>query len=358
MGGGVTPAPAPRESRGFPRGAAPVPGSPTETIAPSAAPCTTQGHGEGSTRRWFQAVGLPRPTNQWEPTWEVSLYSSARDARPSAVAWSWRALRERLREFRVARGVTDKRELPAWSPAQLLPGARRANDNVATVSCIVLDYDDGTSLDLALGPWLDWPCLWHTSWSHTEEVPRFRLVVPLERAVPARAWRWVWAWAAQRAAGNIDGACKDASRLYFLPAVKDADAPRWAGHHDPGGRLCDPDWHLASEEELARAGRAPEALARREEYQRTRPMVVGAAGAKAAAREALRHDPAARERAGLELGARITSEAARGIRCPGCGRDSVWFPIAPDGAGGARCNHANSCGWYGWIDELLRGGKV
>lgn len=320
----MTPTPAPREGRGFPDGSAPSPSAPTDTV----------------------------------PRWEVSVYRSARDARPSSRAWTWTALREALGTFRVAEGVDDKRNLPAWSPAIVGEGQRRANDNVQAVSCIVLDYDDGTSLDAALGPWLDWPCAWHTSWSHTDEVPRFRLVVPLERAVPARAWRWVWAWAAARASGGIDGACKDASRLYFLPAVKTADAPRWAGHHDPGGWLCDPDWHLASDDELARAGRAPEAVARRDEYQRTRPVVVGAQGATAALRDALRRDPVARQRAGEELGARMVAEAARGIRCPRCGRNSVWFPIAPDGAGGARCNHQNSCGWYGWLDELLRGEKV
>jgi len=321
----MTPTPAPREGRGDPTlGGAPSPYAPASTV----------------------------------PRWAVSLYRSARDARPTAQAWTWAALRESLSVFREAPGIADKRDLPAWSPAALAAGARRANDNVAAVSCIVLDYDDGTSLDAALGPWLDWPCAYHTSWSHTDEVPRFRLVVPLQRPVPARAWRWVWAWAAGRAAGGIDGACKDASRLYFLPAVKSADAPRWAGHHDPGGWLCDPDWHLATEEELARAGRAPEAVARREEYQRTRPTVLAAQGVEAAAREALRRDPAARERAGRELGARMVAEAARGIRCPRCGRASVWFPIVPDGAGGARCNHQNSCGWYGWLDDLLRGGKI
>lgn len=320
----MTPTPAPREGRSFPVGGAPSPSTPTGTV----------------------------------PRWQVSIYSSARDARPSARAWTWAALREALGTFRVVQGVDDKRTLPAWSPAIVGEGQRRANDNVQAVSCIVLDYDDGTSLDAALGPWLDWPCAWHTSWSHTDDVPRFRLVVPLDRPVPARAWRWVWAWAAARAAGGIDGACKDASRLYFLPAVKSADAPRWAGYHDPGGWLCDPDWHLASEEALARAGRAPEAVASREEYRRTRPAVVGAQGATAALRDALRRDPVARQRAGEELGARMVAEAARGIRCPRCGRNSVWFPIAPDGAGGARCNHQNSCGWYGWVDELLRGGKV
>ena len=246
-------------------------------------------------------------------------------------------------------GVEDKRQLPAWSPATLAPGARRANDAVEALSAIVLDYDQGgVSVAEALAPWASWPALAHTSWSHTEEAPRFRLVVPLARPCPRSAWRWVWHWAAGVAAGAIDGACKDASRMYFLPGCPRIDASRWAVVQDPGGQLCDPDWHRQSADTLAAAGR-PVAAPR----PATRAIVGSDRQLEQVAREALRNDPAARERAAIHLGARLTSERASGVRCPRCGDRSVWWLLNPEKQASAQCNHRNSCGWYGFIDQLL-----
>lgn len=289
--------------------------------------------------------------------WGISWYASARDNRPRRIEAEWSRLVARLTTHQIREGVADKRDLPAWSPAVLAPGARRANDAVEAVSCIVLDYDDGTELATAREPWMDWPHIWHTSWSHTEELAKFRLVIPLARAVPVVAWRWVWAWAARRAAGGIDQACKDASRLYFLPAVKSANAPRWAGVHDPGGWCCDPDWDRATVEELQNAGKAMHAVQARALYREAAPRVVASGGAMDAIRAALRVDPDARRRAGEHLGGRLTSSRVSGVVCPRCGDRSVWWLLEPDARRQAACNHRNSCGWHGWIDELVGGGE-
>ena len=284
--------------------------------------------------------------------WELSIYRSARDAQPRRVALDWQGLVELLSQHADALGVADKRELPAWSPAVLEPGARRANDAVESLSAIVLDYDQGDcSAAEAVAPWSSWPTLAHTSWSHQPGAPRFRLVVPLARPCPRKAWRWVWGWAAERAAGTIDGSCKDASRLYFLPAAPRLDAERWAVVHDPGGELCDPDWHRQPDDVLAAAGKPPTPP------RPATPAVVGSdRQLEQLAREALRNDPAARLRAAQALGARLTSERAYGVRCPRCNDASVWWLLAPEARSSAECNHKNSCGWYGWIDQLIGGG--
>lgn len=293
------------------------------------------------------------PRGAGNPVWEVSLYGGARDNRPRRLALDWKGLGELLTDHVRFPADADKRTLPAWSPAVLPEGATRANDRVESLSCIVLDYDDGTSPDVALVPWLDWPCIVHSSWSHSEALTKFRLIVPLARPVPLRAWRWVWSWAAGRAAGTIDQACKDASRLYFLPARRGAGAV-FSFCHDPGGYLCDPDWHRQTEEALALAGRAPEAVAARvrADIPQT-PTSVGKG--LSAAREALRRDPRVRRQAAAFLGARTTTERAYGIKCPKCGDRSVWFLLEPDKKAGCECNHKNSCGWFGWIDDLSGG---
>lgn len=70
----------------------------------------------------------------------------------------------------------------------------------------------------------------------------------------------------------------------------------------------------------------------------------------------LRVDPGTRERAALALGGMVAGASAKGIRCPSCGRPSVWWPIVPDAESQtARCHHLNSCGWWGRISDLLGG---
>lgn len=231
--------------------------------------------------------------------------------------------------------------LPCWSPTVYAPGATRGSAGVLAVTALVLDHDDGLSIEEALRPWADWPLLLHTSWSHRAEHPRFRIVLPLDRAVPARVWPRAWRWAWARAGGRIDEACKDPARLWLLPAVPDAEQPYEARVEDPGGELLDLDWQ--------RLPPAPEEL--------PTPRVPVEA-APAAVRRLLRTSREHRERAAQLLGARILARRAEGMRCPACGRRSVWFWLEPGTQDGARCQHQRTCGWWGGLDELLRQGGL
>jgi hypothetical protein len=47
------------------------------------------------------------------------------------------------------------------------------------------------------------------------------------------------------------------------------------------------------------------------------------------------------------------TERADGVPCPGCGRPSAWFFLAPHRATRARCKHRKSCGWTGPLTDLL-----
>ena len=318
------------------------------------APGTTPGSGTGLADLPPRLSPPPEQHTSGQFRIKVSAYRSALDATPRTIETDFQGFVKSLTTFRDGNGIDDKRKLSAWSPATLKPGARRANDNVVEVSAIVLDYDSGdTSIAEALTPWSSWPAIVHTSWSNAEESPKFRIVVPLARPVPAAAWRWVWVWASTLAAGTIDRACKDASRLYFLPYRRDG-RPAFAALHDPGGWLCDPDWHRASPADWERAGR-PERVLTEAQRARLTERPISEAAARRVARDALRNDPSLRARLASDLGARTTSERAFGITCPRCRRESVWFALHPAQWGGAACNHRNSCGWSGFIDEL--GGK-
>lgn len=123
-------------------------------------------------------------------------YSRLKRARDEAeeagedVALALEATRETLRK--EARGGA-KATLPCWAPATFKPGARRNSKGVTELSCLVLDYDDGTDPESASAIWESWFHILHTSWSHTDERPRFRLVLPLASPCPIGFWPRLWA---------------------------------------------------------------------------------------------------------------------------------------------------------------------
>lgn len=131
-----------------------------------------------------------------------------------------------------------KETLPCWAPATFKPEAKRSSRNVLELSCLVLDYDDGTTPDEARAIWEQYFHIVHTSWSHTPESARFRLVLPLARPCPVAFWPRLWAWAEEHCGHTIDPACKGASRMWTLPAVPTEASPREAFSH--GSPLLDP----------------------------------------------------------------------------------------------------------------------
>ncbi|HMV69307.1 MAG TPA: hypothetical protein PKA64_20865 [Myxococcota bacterium] len=271
---------------------------------------------------------------------EISTFDHAWDVAAKPVRCLVGGLVRALTTFPVLR-VADKRALPAWSPAMFAPGATRRADAVRAVSCLVLDVDDGDP-EVAFAPWPGLLTVMHTTWSHRPEAPPFRVVLPLARPVPADRWGEAWAWAAVRTA-IADPACKDPSRLYFRPAVPDAEAPRIASVQ--AGALLDlvamlpddpPPRHPAAARPVVRV---PARLC-------VHPVSMR-----------LAHDPTTRERVAAELGAHLVGvgadRRATHATCPACARPSVWFYLEPRRLRRALCNHRATCGWEGSLDALL-----
>ncbi len=284
------------------------------------------------------------------PRW---LVGSPTYRRLERVAWT--AGGAEARAAGVVRAAADARDverrrtkqrLPCWSPVRCHPHTTRGIAAVDIVTCLVLDYDDGTPIDVAIEPWLDWPLIVATTWSHTAERPRFRVSLVLETPVPAAMWGRAWRWAAARAVGVVDPACKDPCRLYALPAVRSPDAPYERRVHDPGGHLLGLDWRRLPAAEEPAAGRpitpSPPRGGSSLDDERRR-----------IARAAFGEDEGARRRAAVFLGANVTDRRAEHVRCPACGRPSVWFWLAPGQQNTASCHHKASCGWWGHLDELL-----
>jgi hypothetical protein len=139
-----------------------------------------------------------------------------------------------------------KDRLNGFCPA-VFRGDQKENERVEAVDMLVTEYDNEewvttdeidpktgkrkrekkpipperrTTIDAALALWEGYSRAVYTSWSHTPEHPKFRVLIETSRAMTAdefeRVWRWMHARAAQ--AGHvIDVATKNPSRFWFLP---------------------------------------------------------------------------------------------------------------------------------------------
>ena len=236
--------------------------------------------------------------------------------------------------------VNDKRTLQMWSPVRLNP-PRRAKRNVVAASCLVLDYDDGTTVEAAMQTWSPWYRILHTSWQHHPEAHRFRVVLPLLRDVTPDEYVVLWRWAEAHCERTIDKSCKDISRAWLLPSVDVADV----GHcrrfrvEVEGGVLLDP----AEVMPLAPAplvSSLPPAirLAELPDYRGQRGLPL---------------DPDSRKELGHALGGVVNEECVRMVECPRCRRSAVWWWLDPTRQINAYCNHRQSCGWKGPVAALL-----
>ena len=268
----------------------------------------------------------------------ISTFDNAWDKQPKGRLVTLDALVRALLTVREFPDITDKRALPAWSPARFIGETRRAID-VVELSCLVLDLDGG-DVGAVDDAWGDSLHVLHSTWSHTEEAPRFRLVVPLAKPVPVASWPSAWAWATARTP-TADPACKDPSRLYFRPAIHNVEQPHFARLTE--GSVLDVLPRLA-----AKPVRDRPAVTRARVPARQLDHVV---------RQRLATDPGTRERVAAELGAPVVGigdgRRAEHLPCPLCGRPSVWFLVNPRRQRRAYCHHRNSCGWNGALETLL-----
>lgn len=249
---------------------------------------------------------------------------------PNHKKTNWKALRKSLTRFRT---LDAKLDCGYWCPAKYKPNTTRAAKNVESVCCLVWDYDDGTTIHDAVEPWLDYALAVHTSFSHSDDAPRFRIVIPLSEPVPGHGWVKFWRFWYDKLEHKPDQACKDPSRLYHFPAHPNGVTPYGAWCEGEPLPVNPYIWQ------------APE----RKPYRPRTPILV---------RHRLKNLYGECENARRELAKRLNAvEGDNGlfakIKCPGCGKNTAFFYADPYGAmKGARCQHRNSCKWYGWLEDL------
>jgi len=249
----------------------------------------------------------------------------------AAVPWSRLAARLTAQRDRPA----DKMRLPLWSPVAYRAGfVGRGNAGVVSLSALVLDFDEG-DVARSVERWKRYRMAWHTSWSSTAETMRARVVLPLAADHPAEHWPAVWAWLASLGITN-DTKCKDVARAFYVGCPGE-DGSWAAGVVD--GPLLDVS-HLRV---APPAAKPPTAGIQRR---------AGVVGALRSERLIQLRDPVWREQAGARVGGVGDGVRVRHARCPSCGRSSVWWWVDPATWHGAACEHRNSCGWAGSVEEV------
>ncbi len=272
--------------------------------------------------------------------WTVTWFRGLEDTKPKSVTRTIDQLVTKL--TRHTRG--GKGDLPLWSPAVYKPGAtRRCAAQVEAVCMLVLDYDDGTEIETAIGTWGAWAHVVYTTPSHSPEAPRFRVVLPLASPVHARDWGRVWRWAEQRTGRAIDHKCKDPCRMYWGHGGEDPSVARVSVSLDRPLLWFDLE-RLPPEPVRPQWTSVPVP-------RRDRSLSVYEASDEA--HRLLRTCPDTRRRAGELAGGRVTDDAVRQVVCPRCGRPSVWWPLTPASVALAMCHHRRSCDWSGPIAEVL-----
>tara|TARA_R100000655_G_scaffold12254_7_gene28441 strand:- start:33544 stop:35790 length:2247 start_codon:yes stop_codon:yes gene_type:complete len=156
--------------------------------------------------------------------WHISMFKGGfTTVRPSSVVVKEEAVLRRLFAQPPWRAAAfNKKKLDCWSPALYPEGKTRANKNVAKISAVVFDYDDPdwsaarmathlNTLGIANGV--------YTTWSHTDEAPRYRVVIFLSRPLKIKEVKSTRE-AVLSLIGYTDGVdtqCEDYARHYALP---------------------------------------------------------------------------------------------------------------------------------------------
>ena len=124
------------------------------------------------------------------------------------------------------RKIKSKKDAPLMSPACYKPDTTRKNDNVTMWSswCAV-DVDDfkyeGDLYGNLRTRFGNYKFVCYSTASSTQSLPKFRLVFPLTKTVPAEKIRHFW-FALQTELGDLgDKQTKDLSRMYYIPAEYD-----------------------------------------------------------------------------------------------------------------------------------------
>ena len=115
-----------------------------------------------------------------------------------------------------------------FGPYKLRQNTTRGNLNVEEISLLVFDIDDPQSKSIEDIKILikKYDCVIHTTWSHTNENPRYRLIIRLKSKVSPTDYDSVrkgFIFFNPELSSLFDKACSDIARAYYLYCFSDSN---------------------------------------------------------------------------------------------------------------------------------------
>lgn len=144
----------------------------------------------------------------------VTAFDNENDNIPQQHQRTWGDLCKRLSKSQLRNKKTGTR---TWSPTLYKLGVTRGNTGVESISCAVIDIDNGTPLQDVVAKIDGYAYLAHSSFRHTEDHPKYRVVLPLNKPSMADQWAAHWTRINYWLGAINDPATKDAARIYFIP---------------------------------------------------------------------------------------------------------------------------------------------
>ena len=147
-----------------------------------------------------------------------SVFRSLSQARPAIEASkAWRDFYSNLTT--PVESLT--KDIALFGPYKLMPGTSRSNRNVLEISALTfdIDYSQGYSFEDIIEMTGCYSGVIHTTWSHTIEEPRYRLIINLLHPIAARDFqltRDAFLRSNPKLNTLVDKACSDISRAYYL----------------------------------------------------------------------------------------------------------------------------------------------
>jgi hypothetical protein len=181
------------------------------------------------------------------PQFQFGYVKTQEDAKPKPKSGPWKQFLSQLTEPAIR---ADKNG-PGFMPA-IFGKPHRCNENVTALTALVLDLD-GThapvsrdAFEVALAGYTYFA---YTTFNHAPGAERWRIILPLQRNATVEEHRAMFKWAGDKLGGMMDAACKDASRLYYLPACPAERREHYQWTVSRGQPLNPDDYNAADSEQ-------------------------------------------------------------------------------------------------------------
>lgn len=185
---------------------------------------------------------------------EYALLHDRTDSAPTQDTCSWSQMVDTLQailgegtlnlaEYKAASKAeqANQKDSVAWMPVRLWANGGRRSEDVKQVFALVLDFDQGTPFAEIRERLSKWEHVGHSTYSHSPELPRCRVVLPLASPIGSSKLAGLFDVFNAMFDDKVDVACgHDAARIYYLPRCPAGASGLFESWHGEG-RLLDYD---------------------------------------------------------------------------------------------------------------------